>query len=256
LLAEDDPINQLVGSGFLLSLGCSVDIAENGSEALRLLSQNEYHAVLMDCQMPQMDGFEATTAIRDPGSTVRNHDVPVIAQTAYVLEHNRDKCLAAGMNDYLTKPLDLASLAAVLSRWIPALHDDKGPAIFDESGLLQRHRNNIEVTRKIALLFVTTAPRYIGAIAELLGEGNYLEVQRQAHSLKGAAATVGANKLAEVAAELVDLCEHSMLDQADQIAQQLSTEFACLVTVLAEKGWVTQGEPTDLLPDSRTIQEI
>jgi PAS domain S-box-containing protein len=118
LLAEDDPINQAVVRAFLMKLGYAVDIVENGRDALQLLAEYDYHLVLMDCQMPEMDGMESTAIIRDPGSHVRNHAVPIIALTAYALKGNRERCLAAGMDDYLTKPLDLDSLGTLLDKWL------------------------------------------------------------------------------------------------------------------------------------------
>jgi PAS domain S-box-containing protein len=132
LLAEDDPINQAVARGFLTQLGYAADIVGNGREALQLLAEYDYHMVLMDCQMPEMGGMEATAVIRDPGSHVLNHSVPIIALTAYALKGDRERCLATGMDDYLTKPLDLVSLGAVLEKWLtePAISgpiDSSGP---------------------------------------------------------------------------------------------------------------------------------
>jgi CheY-like chemotaxis protein len=94
-----------------------VDIANNGSEGLKMLEESDYALVLMDCMMPVMDGYEATAAIRSPTSNVRNHAIPIIAVTAHALREARDKCLAAGMDDYLSKPVEYPVMIAMLEKW-------------------------------------------------------------------------------------------------------------------------------------------
>jgi PAS domain S-box-containing protein len=237
LLAEDDPVNQVVARSFLTQLGYTVDIVENGRDALQLLAESDYHLVLMDCQMPEMDGMEATAIIRDPGSAVRNHAVPIIAFTAYAQKGDRERCLAAGMDDYLTKPLDIDSLSIVLDKWLTA-PVMSGPHIFDEAGLLKRHQGNETLAKEITQLFVAKAPRYLAVLQEHLDAGNHLGVQRQAHSLKGASATLGADRLTALAAEIVALGECNELDKANQAAQQLAREYETLLTVLADRGWI------------------
>jgi PAS domain S-box-containing protein len=118
LVVEDNITNQKVAMGMLRKLGCRADAAANGREALKALETLPYDLVLMDCQMPEMDGFEAAAAIRDPASTVRDPDLPVIALTAYAMKGDRERCLAAGMNDYLAKPITLPALAEMLDRWL------------------------------------------------------------------------------------------------------------------------------------------
>jgi CheY-like chemotaxis protein len=119
LLAEDNPINQRVALGLLRKLGLGADVVANGAEAVLALAAAPYDLVLMDVQMPEMDGLQATRAIRDPHSAVRDHMVPVIAMTANAMQGDRQACLAAGMSDYLSKPIDVAALAAVLRAWMP-----------------------------------------------------------------------------------------------------------------------------------------
>jgi CheY-like chemotaxis protein len=119
LLAEDNLVNQRVALGLLRKLGLGADVVANGAEAVRALASAPYDLVLMDVQMPELDGLQATRAIRDPGSAVRDHRVPVIAMTANAMQGDRQACLAAGMSDYLSKPIDVAALAAVLRAWVP-----------------------------------------------------------------------------------------------------------------------------------------
>jgi signal transduction histidine kinase/CheY-like chemotaxis protein len=117
LLVEDNLINQQVALGLLRKLGYAADVALNGREALVALAQRRYDVVLMDCQMPELDGFEATTLIRSAESTVLDHQVPIVAMTANAMAGDRERCTAVGMNDYLAKPVRKAELAAALARW-------------------------------------------------------------------------------------------------------------------------------------------
>ena len=117
LLAEDVQINIMVATTMLRSLGHTVDVAENGFIALEKLRQNDYDLVLMDCQMPELDGYQCTLRLRDPNSGVRNPSVPVIAMTAHAMVGDREKCLKYGMDDYVTKPIDREQVIATISRW-------------------------------------------------------------------------------------------------------------------------------------------
>jgi signal transduction histidine kinase/ActR/RegA family two-component response regulator len=117
LLAEDNLINQKVAQALLKKLGHAADIVSDGQQALAALAGKPYDLVLMDCMMPNMDGYEATAAIRNPTSTVLNHQIPVIAMTANAMQGDRENCLQAGMSDYLAKPVRKEELAAVLAKW-------------------------------------------------------------------------------------------------------------------------------------------
>jgi CheY-like chemotaxis protein len=117
LLAEDTTVNQQVAIAMLTRIGCEVTLAHNGDEAIALIAGEHFDVVLMDCQMPEMDGFEATRRIRArEGSGPR---LPIVALTANALQGDRERCLAAGMDDYLSKPFTRAALHAVLMRWLP-----------------------------------------------------------------------------------------------------------------------------------------
>jgi signal transduction histidine kinase/ActR/RegA family two-component response regulator len=118
LLVEDNFVNQRVAVYMLSKLGARVDVAKHGREAIDILSNARYDLVLMDCQMPEMDGFEATRMIRDPASPVLDHDVPVVAMTANAFAEDRARALGAGMNDFLAKPVDRAMLASTLAKWL------------------------------------------------------------------------------------------------------------------------------------------
>ncbi|MFW5698999.1 MAG: response regulator, partial [Planctomycetota bacterium] len=118
LVVEDNAVNQLVTVGMVSRMGLAVDAAATGREAIARLEQHDYDLVLMDCQMPDMDGYAATRHVRDPASAVRNHRVPIIALTANALEGDRERCLDAGMDDHIGKPIRLEDLATALTRWI------------------------------------------------------------------------------------------------------------------------------------------
>jgi CheY-like chemotaxis protein len=116
LLAEDNPINQKVGVQLLSRLGFTVHIAANGVEAVRMASANKYDLILMDCQMPEMDGFKAAAAIRKAEAT--SYRIPIIAATANAFAEDKERCLASGMDDYLSKPITKASLQTMLEKWL------------------------------------------------------------------------------------------------------------------------------------------
>jgi signal transduction histidine kinase/ActR/RegA family two-component response regulator len=118
LLVEDNFVNQRVAVYMLTKLGAQVDVAQHGREAIEMLGKTAYDAVLMDCQMPEMDGFEATRIIRDRTSAVLDHDVPVIAMTAAAFPEDRARALASGMSDFMTKPVDRSVLAGMLAKWL------------------------------------------------------------------------------------------------------------------------------------------
>jgi len=129
LLAEDNLVNQQLAKRMLQMLGCDVDLAANGMEALNAFDAGSYDVIFMDCQMPEMDGLQASMAIRErekalcprhPQETVVPHAVPIIALTGQVAEHDRDTCIAAGMNDFLTKPFRLHDIEAMLKKWLHA----------------------------------------------------------------------------------------------------------------------------------------
>jgi len=118
LLVEDNFVNERVAVYMLTKLGHQVDVAKHGREAIDMLGKAGYDLVLMDCQMPEMDGFEATRVIRDRSSAVIDHEIPVIAMTANAFPEDRARALACGMNDFLSKPVDRSMLASMLDKWM------------------------------------------------------------------------------------------------------------------------------------------
>jgi CheY-like chemotaxis protein/HPt (histidine-containing phosphotransfer) domain-containing protein len=226
LLAEDNLTNQQVALGILKKLGLRADAVGNGAEAVRALETVPYDLVLMDVQMPEMDGLEATTRIRDPRSAVLHHGIPIIAMTAHAMQDDRDRCLKAGMDDYVTKPISPEALAAALDRWLPreepaltaprqAARPPAGPVVpapdqaaasetpvFDAAGMMERLSGDQELARIVVDGFLEDAPRLVEALRCALEAGDAAGAIRGAHTIRGASATVGGEALRAAAWEL------------------------------------------------------
>jgi two-component system sensor histidine kinase/response regulator len=213
LLAEDNTINQKVIISTLKKLGYNADAVANGKEAVKTLEMIHYDMVLMDCQMPEMDGYEATGEIRKRSSKVLNHEVPIIAITANAMRSDREKCLQAGMDDYLPKPIYPKELSDMLEKWIPkhyASQQDKVAVtdikpeqnIFDKADLLDRLMGDEELAKQILGEFLEDVPRKFVALKQALDNGDAPSVQHQAHSIKGESANVGGNALRQTAFEI------------------------------------------------------
>lgn len=213
LLAEDNITNQQVALGILKKLGMRVDAAANGVETVKALEIIPYDLVLMDVQMPEMDGLEATRLIRDPSSMVLNHEIPIIAMTAHAMQGDRAKCLDAGMNDYISKPVTPGILAETLKRWLPidmneddnwVNRDDRIEEypIWDREGMLARLMNDEDLANTVIKIFVDDIPRQMKALQNSLDKGDLLDTLRHAHTIKGSSANVGAERLRETALAL------------------------------------------------------
>jgi two-component system, sensor histidine kinase and response regulator len=244
LLAEDNPVNQKLATRLLQRLGAEVQVAANGLEALQALRESEFDAVLMDCQMPQMDGYEATRRLRGPEGQVKNPQIPVIALTAHALATDRTKCLAAGMNDYLTKPINPKHLQEALTKALPLLEtrteqgDPQGAALFDESSLLGRTEGDRDFARDLINLFVRSARETLAHLSTALRDGGDPDVIRKlAHSLKGSAATASAGAMSAACANLERLVGTA---QAPAALNSLAAVFALTAAEWERLGWITQ----------------
>jgi PAS domain S-box-containing protein len=247
LLAEDNVTNQQVALGILRKLGLHADTVADGSDAIRSLETHRYDLVLMDVQMPEMDGFEATRLVRDPGSAVLNHEVPIIAMTAHAMQGDKERCLAAGMDDYVTKPISPQTLAEALDRWLPreesvsVVHATTEPEtavrasvataalpVFDKAGLLARLMGDDELASTVISGFLEDAPKLILALWACLRAGDTPGTIRQAHTIKGASATVGGEALRAVAAEIERAATAGDLDSVGAQLPDLEAEFVHL----------------------------
>jgi PAS domain S-box-containing protein len=240
LLTEDNPVNQKLATR-LQKLGAVVQVAANGIEALQALRESNFDAVLMDCQMPQMDGYEATRQIRKLDGRVKNPDIPVIALTAHALAADRTKCLAAGMNDYLSKPINPDHLRQALTRALASAHTPaldpvaESARLVDERSLLARTDNDRGFARELIELFVRSAREDLAQLTRSLQDGADPQIIRKlAHSLKGAAATASAPAMSACAANLERVAGSP---QAPGALNALEASFALTAAEWARLGW-------------------
>jgi signal transduction histidine kinase/DNA-binding response OmpR family regulator len=202
LVAEDNLVNQRVTTHLLRKLGAQVRCVGTGVEALQALREGAYDVVLMDCQMPEMDGYEATRRIREGVGGTLNSAIPIIALTAHALASDRDKCIAAGMNDYVSKPIDAARLQAALSGTMnsgPVVHRRPSRRLFDAAALLARTGEDPAFARELLMVFAQFATETISSLRIAVGLGDDVQIRRLAHGIRGAAANIDAAELAHQA---------------------------------------------------------
>jgi len=246
LLVEDNLTNQEVALGMLENLGYQADVAGDGRSALRALAQADYPLVLMDCQLPDLDGYEASRLIRQPDTDVRNHDIPIIAMTAHAMSGDREKCLAAGMNDYLAKPIDPRALEQALDRWItgsngegagPAGNQPPPPGVptapeFEPEDLLERLGRNERLARRVIARFLGDVPEQLAVLAHAIEMADNEAAHRAAHSIKGAAANAGGPRVREAARKLEQLGQSGDWAAATAMLPELSASFESLRPIL------------------------
>ena len=260
LVAEDNQVNQKVALKMLERLGYRADVAANGLEALEALSRVPYAAVLMDVQMPEMDGYEATAEIRkrEQGDGGAGRRTPIIAMTANAMQGDREKALSVGMDDYVTKPVKPEELAAALERWIPQ-PDGEAPDPeeatdgvaapggttdpLDRSVLAGlRELGDQELLTELAELFVEDVPPRLEALREAIEGGDAASVGRAAHALKGSSGNMGASGMSTICAELEDAERSGDLQSAPVLLKRLEAEFGRVRTALeAETGRTRAG---------------
>ena len=293
LLAEDNITNQQVALGILKKLGLRADAVANGAEALRALEILPYDLVLMDVQMPEMDGIEATKRIRNYKLTTRNEkasvegvvysplithrsllspSIPIIAMTAHAMKGDRERFLEAGMNDYITKPVSPQALAGVLDLWLPKSNDEKkmvdeekiivandeqimvvndecemmkksetekdeaqSSLIFDREGMLTRLMDDEDLAKMVIKGFLEDIPRQILALKGYIEAGDIPNAERQAHTIKGASANVGGERLRAVAFEMEKAAKAGELRATGGYIPELEAQFAALNKVMTKE---------------------
>lgn len=249
LLAEDNLINQQVALGLLKRLGLQAEVVADGQAVLAALAAKAYDLILMDIQMPGMDGLQATRQIRDPASDVQRHDLPIIALTAHAMAGDRDQCLQAGMDDYLAKPLDLGALAKLLGRWLPATppsepqdsqpatvatHNaaESGDIIWDRAALLQRVMADHDLAREVIEAFLGNIDQQVTILNDYAEAGDCPAVARQAHAIKGAAANMSGLALRAAALQIEQSAKRDDLASIRQSLAELETQVERLQQVL------------------------
>jgi signal transduction histidine kinase/CheY-like chemotaxis protein len=225
LLVEDNPVNQELAQHMLEFLGCRTTVAGDGRLALEAISRDTFDAVLMDCEMPEMDGFEATAALRRREAAGGSARVPIVALTAGAVEGDRDKCLAAGMDDYLPKPFSIEQLEEVLRRWLP-----QGPveehvdSRFLENLLIQTGGGPALLKTLIAS-YLRDAPQRLDAIRQGMAQGDAAVVARAAHAFKSSNANLGAVVLTDLCKRLEAHCRAGPTAGVEGLVDAMEREF-------------------------------
>jgi CheY-like chemotaxis protein/HPt (histidine-containing phosphotransfer) domain-containing protein len=260
LVAEDNPTNQEVVVGMLRRLGLRADAVANGAEAVQALEAVPYRLVLMDVQMPEMDGFEATARIRSADSRVHDRRVPIVAMTAHALRGDRERCLEAGMDDYVSKPVSVPALTEALSRWLPQAPGQRqetstptstptptptpmptptptappdGPPIFDRAGMLERMAGDEELVALVLETFRSDTPQQLAVLLRCATSGDLDGARRQAHSIKGASSNVGGEAVRSAAFEVEKAGRAGDLPGLRRLLPELEAQVARLDGELA-----------------------
>jgi signal transduction histidine kinase/DNA-binding response OmpR family regulator/HPt (histidine-containing phosphotransfer) domain-containing protein len=239
LLVEDNAINEKVARRILERWGCTVDSAADGRAAVEAISRATYDVVLMDVQMPEMDGYEATAEIRRRESGRRT---PIVAMTAHAMQGDAEKCLAAGMDDYVAKPVQPAALEAALRRWAgqPIAPAPPAEPIFDPTRLEELVGDDADFRRQVLGEFLEMAPKLLARVDGSVAACDAAGIAAASHSLKGSARTLGADAFGAACAELETLGREGVLDAVRDAAERARQEFARLEGVL--RPYVAGGE--------------
>jgi len=230
LVAEDNPVNQKVIVKILERMGLRVDVVANGLEAVEAVARLPYDLVLMDCQMPEMNGFEATGAIRrrEADAVAGPVHLPIVALTAHAMQGEMERCLQAGMDDYTTKPLRMAELERVLDRYLAEAEAAAEPAL--EPAAPDRARENY-LTDLVAL-YRRDLPSHLKALEQALTEGRYPEGASMLHSLRGVLGTLGAPEAEGLAGRMEQLLLDGKNDQARVLGEAFRLAMAKALSLL------------------------
>ena len=250
LVVDDNPVNREIASAMLRHAGCSVDVAPGGAEAIDLVASGEYDLVFMDCQMPGLDGYETTRELRERG--FGSDRLPIVAMTAAALAEDRERSLAAGMNDHLSKPVLEGPLLEVLARWLPhrssppasdagspsEQHDaaDAAASTLFDIDTVRRTRDLMEEIpgswTSLVDSFVTQGHETLDRLAAALADARCDDVRRIAHSLKGSSAMLGARRLSAWCADLEQAAGAHRMVLCGQLAARVRDEFAAVARAL------------------------
>ncbi|MBL8420237.1 MAG: response regulator [Dechloromonas sp.] len=251
LVVEDNPVNQAVASAMLESLGVAHALADNGQIALDRVLQERFDLVLMDCQMPGMDGFEATAQIRARQREGLLHQpLPIVALTANAVEGDRERCLAAGMDDYLSKPFTREQLVVTMARWRPPAAAAPGPAPADGASAAAAGRDGtinpraldairqlggptgVALVNKVIGAYLADTPPRLAQLRAAAEAGDAEALRKAAHALKSSSANVGAEQLAALCKELEMIGRKGTVDGAKTLLEDVESEFPCVLAAL------------------------
>jgi PAS domain S-box-containing protein len=234
LVAEDNVTNREVALAQLNKLGYEASAVANGAEAVEAVQRESFDLVLMDCEMPVMDGFEAARHIRG----MLHSKIPIVALTADAMADDRDRCLAEGMNDYLTKPVKPALLADVLARCLAVSASGEAKETFDGEALLGRLMGDRQLAGAVLKGFVEDVPSQLNSLRRRIEEADASGTRSRAHALNGAAATVAAEGLRAIALAMEQAGTTGQLDRCGELLPQAVEEFERFRSTLEKAGWV------------------
>jgi PAS domain S-box-containing protein len=222
LVAEDNTTNQVVAFGMLRKLGYEdVVMASDGAQACQMGLTEPFDVILMDCQMPELDGYEATRRLRAGGCTA-----PIVAMTANAIKGDRERCIEAGMNDYITKPIDLKVLRNVLGRWTtPQPTRPQDLPVFDSGAMHSRFGGDTELEQVALATFRATTPPVLEKIRAAAEAGDRRQLALLAHSAKGAGSMICAERYAAIAASLEERAPHAQPQELQRLAAELQRAF-------------------------------
>ncbi len=258
LLTEDNKINQMASIEILKNLGLkNVTLAENGKQAFEMICKNSYDIVLMDIQMPIMDGYQATRKIREMETQKQLNRVPIIAQTANAMKGDKEKCFKAGMDDYISKPINKNELIKMLHRWLCTKktdesdntaviqkHDpgkiDDSLLVFDYPAALSRYSDDQDVLKEIVFTFIEECSDEFNLIKTSLAANDASMVADSAHSVKGSASYVSAERLKNVAYKLETTVKSGDISKADVLIDGLMEEFELFKKTIETFQWETK----------------
>jgi CheY-like chemotaxis protein/HPt (histidine-containing phosphotransfer) domain-containing protein len=246
LLVEDNAVNQKVGVRMLEKLNCKVSVAVNGKEAVSMVEEKSYDLIFMDCQMPEMDGYEATAEIRRREGGAKH--ITIVAMTAHVMGGARERCIEAGMDDYISKPIQHHVLREVLQKYLPKdmsapsstkeaeshKEKEKEPPV-DFSHIKDIFGDDTDAINELINIYVNDADQLLVVLESAVHEKNAELIKNKAHSIKGASANIGAGKLRQHSAELEQIGMSGRIEEALNVFGNVKTEFERVKIFLLSK---------------------
>ncbi len=252
LLVEDNSMNQRVASGILKRYGCMVDIAENGSQAVDIFQEKTYSIIFMDVYMPVMDGLEAAKRIRKQESENRNSRIPIIAMTALAMEGDRERCIEAGMDGYISKPIRSKAVMDIMLKFCPGRPDPEGmkavqadiskntaesAPVLNTAQLLDISDNDEDMIMELIGEFMKDAPVYLDDLQEAVCSGDCDQVKKKAHKLRGLAANAGGEIVHNIVLDMEKNAGKGIHDPAKIDTTLLETEMERLNKALNKTDW-------------------